>query len=370
MQAAQPRTPPVETVDSALTARFSWDYREAEDDRVSALYQRAKARGWDAARDLPWDTAVDQEALARQDAARRSGLAGADLHGTAFAKWSAGNWLKFAVESQNWTLSQFLHGEQGALLAAGRLIETSPSLQAKMYAGIQAADEARHVEAFSRYLGTKLSGSYPVNTHLRSFMFDLLADSRWDITFLGMQIMIEGLALAAFGILYQTTTEPLLRTLLKLARADEARHVAFGITELQPCYLELTESEISERQEFALEAAVRLRDRLLRQEVWERLGIPFAEAREVLSVSPAHRAFQRSLFVKVLGNCERLGLLDYRGGWLREKLAVYGFLAARQAYAKPYLQTGSLSWKVHRRSSQRTPRPASPPRRKTAGHST
>lgn len=308
-----------------IAACFSWHYQRAADARLPDLYERAKASTWNASHDLPWDTPVDIEALAEADAARRLGLAADDISGTALARWSRWNWIEFAIETQNWTLSQFLHGEQGALLAAGRLVETTPSLDAKIYAGIQAADEARHVEAFSRYLDTKLSGHYRVNHHLRTFMFDLLSDSRWDITFLGMQIMIEGLALAAFGLLYQTTTEPLLRRLLKLVRADEARHVAFGLTELRCVYPELTSGELSERQEFALEAAIRLRDRLLRQEVWDRLGVPLAEGAEVLRRSSAHHAFQNSLFVKVIGNCERLGLLDFRDGWLREKLAQYGF---------------------------------------------
>jgi len=308
-----------------IAACFSWQYQPTTDTRLPDLYERAKASMWNASRDLPWETPVDVEALAEADGSRHVGLAAGDISGTALARWSRRNWIEFAMESQNWTLSQFLHGEQGALLAAGRLVETTPSLDAKIYAGIQAADEARHVEAFSRYLDTKLSGHYNVNHHLRTFMFDLLSDSRWDITFLGMQIMIEGLALAAFGLLYQTTTEPLLRKLLKLVRADEARHVAFGLTELQCVYPGLTSAELAERQEFALEAAIRLRDRLLRQEVWDRLGVPRAEGAEVLRRSSAHHAFQNSLFVKVLGNCERLGLLDFRSRWLREKLTQYGF---------------------------------------------
>lgn len=310
---------------TGIAARFSWYYQPTTDTRLPDLYERAKASTWNASRDLPWDTPVDIEALAEADASRRLGLAADDISGTSLARWSRSNWIKFAIESQNWTLSQFLHGEQGALLAAGRLVETTPSLDAKIYAGIQAADEARHVEAFSRYLDTKLSGHYGVNHHLRAFMFDLLSDSRWDITFLGMQIMIEGLALAAFGLLYQATTEPLLRKLLKLVRADEARHVAFGLAELQCVYPGLTSAELAERQEFALEAAMRLRDRLLRQEVWDCLGVPRAEGAEVLRRSSAHHAFQNSLFVKVLGNCDRLGLLDFRNGWLREKLTENGF---------------------------------------------
>ena len=134
-------------------------------------------------------------------------------------------------------------------------------------------DEARHVEVFAKYLDTKLSGHYPINAHLQLLLDDIVDDSRWDMTYLGMQIMVEGLALAAFGFMHQLTTEPLLKQLLRYVMSDEARHVAFGVLSLKEYYAELTDAEIRERQEFAFEAAVRMRDRFLQQEVWERMGV-------------------------------------------------------------------------------------------------
>ena len=107
---------------------------------------------------------------------------------------------------------------------------------------------------------------------------DIIADTRWDMTYLGMQIMVEGLALAAFGFMHQMTTEPLLKKLLRYVMSDEARHVAFGVLSLQEYYEELAAAEIRERQEFAFEAAVRMRDRFLQQEVWERMGVDVKEA--------------------------------------------------------------------------------------------
>ncbi len=134
-------------------------------------------------------------------------------------------------------------------------------------------DEARHVEVFAKYLDDKLSGHYPINAHLRLLLDDIIADSRWDMTYLGMQIMVEGLALAAFGFMHQMTTEPLLKQLLRYVMSDEARHVAFGVLSLQEYYQQLSAAEIRERQEFAFEAAVRMRDRFLQQEVWDRMGV-------------------------------------------------------------------------------------------------
>ena len=94
------------------------------------------------------------------------------------------------------------------------------------------------------------------------------------MTYLGMQIMVEGLALAAFGFIHSMTTEPLLKKLLRYVMADEARHVAFGVLSLQEYYKELSAAELRERQEFAFEAAIRMKDRLIMQEVWERLEVP------------------------------------------------------------------------------------------------
>ena len=134
-------------------------------------------------------------------------------------------------------------------------------------------DEARHVEVFAKYLDTKLTGHYPINAHLRMLLDDIINDSRWDMTYLGMQIMVEGLALAAFGFMHQLTEEPLLKQLLRYVMSDEARHVAFGVLSLKEYYEGLTDAEMLERQEFAFEAAVRMRDRFLQQEVWERMGV-------------------------------------------------------------------------------------------------
>jgi hypothetical protein len=181
-------------------------------------------------------------------------------------------------------------------------------------------DEARHVEVFSKYLDTKLSGHYPINIHLRMLLDDIINDSRWDMTYLGMQIMVEGLALAAFGFAYQTTPDPLLRQLLRYVMSDEARHVAFGVLSLKEYYAELSDAEMLDRQEFAYEAAVRMRDRFLQQEVWERLGVDVRTAIKTFNVGDKNEdPFQQLLFSKIVPNCKKLGLLDANDGWLRKR---------------------------------------------------
>src|SRR6185503_4025061 len=202
-----------------------------------------------------------------------------DLKGTPFEKWTEKEWVNFGVESQNWTLSQFMHGEQGALICTARIVENVPWIDAKYYAATQVMDEARHVEVFAKYLDDKLSGHYPINAHLKMLLDDIIQDSRWDMTYLGMQIMVEGLALAAFGFIHAMTQEPLLKQLLRYVMSDEARHVAFGVLSLKEYYDGLDQAEIVERQEFAFEAALRMRDRFLSQEVWDRMGV---EPRKIL----------------------------------------------------------------------------------------
>ena len=249
-----------------------------------------------------------------------------DVTGTPFEHWTDAQWLQLGCESQNWTLSQFLHGEQGALLCTARIVETVPWIDAKYYAATQVMDEARHVEVFGRYLNEKLSGHYPVNAHLAMLLDDIIADNRWDMTYLGMQIMVEGLALAAFGFIHETTTEPLLKQLLRYVMSDEARHVAFGVLSLQEFYAGLSEAELKERKEFAFEAAVRMRDRFLQQEVWERLGVPVKEAISVVPRSPERQLFQRMLFAKIVPNCKKLGLLDHGDRWLRDRFTELGVI--------------------------------------------
>jgi hypothetical protein len=305
-------------VSANAEAIFTWDYEQTRKP-LQRLYDKAKTSQWNA-HDLPWDTDVDQEAVAAANQMQNGyGDQRVDLTGSPFEKWGDKEWLAYGIEAQNWTLSQFLHGEQGALICTAQIVETVPWIDAKYYASTQVMDEARHVEVFSRYLSEKLSGFYPINAHLRMLLDDIVADSRWDMTYLGMQIMVEGLALAAFGFMQQMTTEPLLKKLLRYVMADEARHVAFGVLSLKEYYAELSASEIRERQEFAFEAAVRMRDRFLQQEVWERMGIDVKEALKVALKDPDRPLFTSMLFSKIVPNCKKLGLLDAADGWLRQK---------------------------------------------------
>ena len=317
----------IRAVKDNADAIFTWDYEKGKRPALNKLYEKAKVSMWNGETDLPWDTIVDQEQVARDNAALNT-FGDIDLSHTPFAKWDEKQWTELGMEFQNWSLSQFMHGEQGALICTAKIVETVPWIDAKYYASTQVMDEARHVEVFARYLDTKLNGHYPLNAHLGLLLDDIIQDSRWDMTYLGMQIMVEGLALAAFGFMHQITTEPLLKQLLRYVMSDEARHVAFGVLSLKEYYADLSDAEMFERQQFAFEAAVRMRDRFMQQEVWERMGLKPREVIPLLIGNPNRLLFQQMLFTKIVPNCKKLGLLDRNDKWLRhkfEELGVIGF---------------------------------------------
>ena len=319
---AIPTTDPSEVlhvVKNNADSIFTWDYSLTRPP-LRKLYEKAKVGQWNSTTDLPWHLDVDVEkSVIDNQAVIGRGLDENVFIGTPVQKWGEKEWLEFGVHGLNWQLSQFLHGEQGALICTAKIVETVPWYDAKLYASTQVVDEARHVEVFGRYLNEKLGGGFQVNAHLRMLLDDIINDSRWDMTYLGMQVMVEGLALAAFGFLHSITQEPLLKQLLRYVMSDEARHVAFGVLSLKEVYDGMTDAEMMDRQEFAFEAAVRMRDRFMSQEVWERMGVNVRDVLPLILADPTRVTFQSMLFSKIVPNCKKLGLLDRNDQWLRRR---------------------------------------------------
>jgi hypothetical protein len=215
-------------------------------------------------------------------------------------------------ETFAWVLSQFLHGEQGAMLAAAQLVSAVPMTDGKYYASTQVFDEGRHVEVYDRYLHEKIGWSYPISEHLKKLLDLILKDVRWDMKILGMQIMVEGLALAAFGMMRDYTREPLLKALTTYVMQDEARHVAFGVLALRDHYGDMKESEVREREDFVYEAAVLMRNRFLYDQVWEKLGLPVEECKRISLESQGQQMFRQLLFAKIVPAVKQMGLLSDR----------------------------------------------------------
>jgi len=290
---------------------YTWNY---ETFKVSLrnLYEKAKHNQWDAQTALDWSIDVDPEAENLPDV--NNPLFGTDL----WKKLTPAEIRKFRREQLSWSLSQFLHGEQGALLASAQIVDAVPWIDGKYYAATQTMDEARHVEVYDKYLREKLDKEYPINANLKTLIDQILTDSRWDMKYLGMQIMVEGLAMAAFGFMEKMSNEPLLKDLTQHVMRDEARHVAFGVLSLEGVYADLTERELQERLEFVYEGCRLMRDRLYAVEVWEEMGLPVEQTYDIVVHSETMREFQKLLFSKVVPNVKRLGLLK---PWLRDKFA-------------------------------------------------
>ncbi|MFC5747676.1 ferritin-like domain-containing protein [Actinomadura rugatobispora] len=281
-------------------ARFVWDYART-DERLRALYERGKAAQWNATTDIDWAAGVGTPAQA--------GLLGPDLPmGRDASPVPPERWAGFQWEFHSWMTSQFLHGEQGALLATGRLVALAPDLDAKFYAAAQAADEARHVEAYARYVDL-LGNGYPINPSLRRMLDTVVSESRWDIVFLGMQIIVEGLALAAFRLEHTRSFDPVIAQITRLVAKDEARHVAFGLVALRNVYGELTSGERAEREEFVKEAALLMSRRFRLEEIWERLDVDVRAGTDYALRDQKMIDFRRLMFTKIVTSLAGVGLL-------------------------------------------------------------
>ena len=260
-----------ESVKATMETVFDWKYA-LEKQGLLNLYEKGKTLAWNA-NDLDWSIDVNIERMVKQRVA--NGMPA--LMNSLLSPPKPLNdeeVVTFQLNINAFMLSQFLHGEQGALLATAKIVQGVPWEEAKFYAANQVADEARHVEVYHRYLTEKLGLSYECTPSLNRLLDDIITDSRWDITFLGMQIMVEGLALAAFGVTrMQMMDEPLIQDLIGRVMQDESRHVAFGVLSLADLYTkEMSETELREREEFVIEATHLLRERLLITPVFERMG--------------------------------------------------------------------------------------------------
>lgn len=285
---------------------FTWDYGVARPE-LRALYEKSKDLNWNARTLLAWDTDVDPEGEIVSDALNP--IFGTDVWRKLDPKREI---PKLRRHLASYMLSNFLHGEQGALLATSQIVTQAPTADAKLYAAAQVFDEARHVEAYNRYLSDKIELVYPPSVHLKQLLDTVLGDGRWDFKFLGMQILIEGVALGAFGMIHQTANEPLIKQITHMIMQDEARHVAFGVMSLKGFYSDMPDSELRDREDFVVESSRLLRDRFLAQEVWENVGLPQRECEEAAASSEMMQLFRRLLFSKIVPNVKRLGLLTPR----------------------------------------------------------
>jgi rubrerythrin len=290
-------------VPSHLNSVLDWDY-DSEKPAWIGLYEKGKKSQWNASTDIDWTIPVDYGSALPDD----SVLGVEAFRQSPLLARGRPSWDEFRWEFQAFMVSQFLHGEQGALITTARLVEELPDLDAKFYAASQVADEARHVEAFRRYLRL-IPAPYQITGPLASLLSDLLSDKRWDITALGMQIMVEALAMAAFRMANTTFNDPLIKKITELVARDEARHVAFGISCLGGLYDEMTDGERAEREDFVLSVADTLRQRFMLEDIWQRMDVPRNEGARFVTENETMRAYRRAVFTKVVSSVRQIGLL-------------------------------------------------------------
>ncbi|MGH2739737.1 MAG: ferritin-like domain-containing protein [Actinomycetota bacterium] len=301
------------------TTVFNWEYDDTRQ-RLLTLYEKGKDKQWNAQHRLDWSADVDPGSQAN----------GPDYYIPIYGSdmWDE---LDDAGKRQlrhhigAWMNSQFLHGEQGALICAAKIVQTVPEIDSKFYAATQVIDEARHVEMYSKFLREKLELAYPINPYLKELLNQVIADTRWDMTYLGMQVIIEGLALAAFSLIRDFSDEPLAKAINTYVMQDEARHVAFGRLALKDYYPELTAAERDEREEFVVEACYLMRDRFRAKEVWEHLDFDVDRCLDFVEKSEMMQEFRKMLFMRIVPTVKDIGLWGKRVQKAYEDMGVIQF---------------------------------------------
>jgi P-aminobenzoate N-oxygenase AurF len=284
------------------TTVFNWEY-DASRDKLLTLYEKGKTKQWNASDRLDWTIEVDLS----------NPLGFPDYYISLYGSpiWEQMDEKKKGetrLHLDAWRFSQFLHGEQGALICAAKIVQTVPDIDSKFYAATQVFDEARHVEVYSRYLREKLNLAYPINPHLKTLLDQAISDARWDFTYLAMQVIIEGLALAAFGTIRDLATEPLGQALNAYVMQDEARHVAFGRLALRDYYPHLSDRERDEREAFAVEACYLMRDRFMAEEIWQNLDLDVEGCVSYVRHSPFMQQYTKMLFSRIVPTLKDIGL--------------------------------------------------------------
>jgi len=239
--------------DIVNTAKPLWkfDY-ESNVKALRQLYEVAKKEQWNAAHDIPWHLETDPSQVGVI-----AGPGGDPLKEFKFIEsLSDEKRVELAKRRSAWTLSQMLHGEQGAMMACSQLVEVVPDMDGKLYASSQVIDEARHVEVFHRYI-TRLDHVYPILPPLKRLLDAVLEADMWQKKCIGMQVIAESLAMGSFKMMKKGTNDEVLKQLVELTAQDEARHVSFGMIYMKEELPKMSEPERNAVEDFAL-AGVRI----------------------------------------------------------------------------------------------------------------
>jgi hypothetical protein len=299
---ALPLGDPTWQIEVPQSTVFSWEYDESRPELLE-LYSKGKRLQWNAEQRIDWQQELHPDNPM-------------ELPDDQISLYDSPLWHKLSPaqksdlrrHTQAWNLSQFLHGEQGALIAAAKIVQQVESLDAKSYAATQVVDEARHIEIFSRLLHEKFQLMYPLTQPLRTLIGSVINHKEWDFIYLGIQVVIEGLALAGFQTIRDKAKNRLAGQVNAYIMQDEARHVAFGRMALREYYPQLSESQRKEREEFVVESSYMMRDRMKPADVWEALGLDVKECTAIHDASPNVQRWSSRLFSRIVPTVKHIGL--------------------------------------------------------------
>jgi len=313
-----PDVDPVWTVPQDYETAFDWRFDDGRAHMMS-LYQKGKDKQWDAITRVDWEEELNPDnPMEMPD--ELSGL----YYTPIWQKASGKDRAEMRRHFQAWSISQFLQGEQAAMICAAKIVQQVPDLDAKFYASTQVMDEARHVEAYQKLL-EKFGLAYPMTKPLQTLVDQALRDSRWDMTYLAMQVVIEGLALAAFGNIRDISKNKLAQQVNAFVMQDESRHVAFGRLALRDYYPHLTEAERNEREEFLVEACYHMRDRFEQRETYAILGLDVEECVRLQNESEYMSIFRTMLFQRIVPIVRDIGLWSDKIQKAYADMGVLGF---------------------------------------------
>ncbi len=304
----------IDQIVTELTTLWRFDY-EPKIKALRDLYEVAKKDQWNAASDVPWDLEIDAEGDILDPSQDR-------MRDFDFIKaLPEDKRIELARRRAAWTLSQFLHGEQGALLCCGQLVEVVPDMDGKLYAATQVIDEARHVEVFHRYI-KRLDRVYPIDPTLQAVLNEILQADLWQMKCVGMQVIVESLAMGSFKLMKTGSRDPLLRKIVELTAQDEARHVSYGLIYMKDELPRMPEADRDRVEDFAIAAVEAMVGPPGRAGMGSQAGIyqgvgidPEAAMREIREklADPAFRAGRPSPFRDhVVPQLERIGLITER----------------------------------------------------------
>lgn len=285
--------------ESSVTARIPW-LSSSHDGAADGLYNVASHAQWHED-EVDWSLARPLDELpmtaADRDAEKRWPFSG------------SGNWRAYRQAMQAWSVSQLLYGEQGALVVTGRLVETLPDMTSKCLVAVQASDEARHTRVLQRYIEATEQQFVPTQ-EMEALLGLILEATGWDYLLLGMQIVLEGLALSIFRTATAFIPDPLLADICTRIARDEARHYSFGVVSLGEHVGSLTATEKRDRRAYLEEAVRVMADRFRYDNVWEHLGVSLAEGRRYAATDPELVLFRRVVFKPVVTALRRIDMWD------------------------------------------------------------